>query len=1163
MRNLDNTGIFKALLLAGCAGSITLATPTMAQDVDCETNPGDPACSAASASQGPNIVVTGSRIQRQDFEANSPIVTIDETLLEQSSTAALEQNLNKLPQFVPAKTPTQGGDIQPTATNTPGGATISLRGIGANRNLVLLDGRRATPGNATGVVDISTIPSAAIDRVEIITGGASATYGADAIAGVTNFILKKNVQGLELDGRVGITERGDGFEYEFSGVMGSDFDDGRGNVSVAMSVNTREANFQRDSDFYQDLWADPQTGGGRFFPLFPGVALEVANQPNADVFYNQLFPGTTPLFDANGQPFPNTISGFSFLPGPAFFNVYANPDGSLFTIGRNQQGGQGLWDGTTYQNDFVKTTDTGALTFIDSTPYLVLPLTRYNGFFRGNYEINDWIGVFAQGLYSKVETKTTQQGVAFTGGWDTFIPYGTGVYTGSAIQGQDLGTFGNPSSVILNGMPFGFGTYVDDTPDDLTNNPTNPAFRTIYGSQFACANNATGGCTNNELFGQFLPADIQTLLNSRANANAPFDLRYGVPENRETLTDVTTYQLLAGFEGSVPGTDWTWEAFVNHGESDTYARQTGVLSLARLRTLLAAPGFGRGFSASSNEFSPREDFGANFANCTTGMNVFQLTWDEISEDCKQAIRADLKNRSAIRQTIVEANIQGGLFELPAGDLRFALGASYREQDYEFINDTLTSQGTSFLDNAVGIYPSGDSFGYYDVKEVYGELLIPVIADVPFIQEFNLELGGRMSDYSTTGTSWTYKILGDWSVTDWLRFRGGYNRAERAPNIAELFLAPQQTFALNVLGDICSVRSNYFISANPAASDVATDVQAVCQAVMNNTAGAGQGAAYYARPAAQQPGPGAGFAFPTLYGNSDLRPEVADTWTAGIVIQSPFTSPALSRLRFSADWFSIKLKNAIGFSPGATLQQCFDPFYNPAVAGAAGSDGVPGTADDTAQAAATSPLCAGETTRVTFDSGFAAPALGNIRMSYTNDGIVDIQGIDAQLDWGFDLGPGTVTTNIVANYYLHYKVAELSNNPLADYVGTFGTSTAGLNPGAFEYRILATLGYRWGGASLSLQWQHLPAVEDSAQAVQDTPTVGAPSYNLFALNGGYALTEDINLRFGVENLFNKAPPLTNFDPTADVALGQQRGGSYNSLFYDTQGRRFYLGANIRF
>jgi hypothetical protein len=142
-------------------------------------------------------VVTGSRIQRRDYEANSPILTVDDSLLKYSSTAAIETNLTKLPQFHPVQTPTMA-DIQPTATNTPGAATVSLRGLGANRNLVLLDGRRATPGNASMVVDINTIPSLAIERVETITGGASATYGADAVGGVVNFI-EEQFQGFQLD----------------------------------------------------------------------------------------------------------------------------------------------------------------------------------------------------------------------------------------------------------------------------------------------------------------------------------------------------------------------------------------------------------------------------------------------------------------------------------------------------------------------------------------------------------------------------------------------------------------------------------------------------------------------------------------------------------------------------------------------------------------------------------------------------------------------------------------------------------------------------------------------------------------------------------------------------------------------------------------------------
>lgn len=1183
----------KALLFAGCAGVIALANPAMAQqqtpDADEETgadildtntpqtDPGQSPAPEETASTS-QIVVTGSRIARQDYESNSPIVTIDEGLLEQSSTAAIEANLNKLPQFTPAKTPTGGGDIQPTATNTPGAATVSLRGLGANRNLVLLDGRRATPSNAAGVVDINTIPSAAVERVEIISGGASATYGADAVAGVTNFILKKNFKGAELDGQVGISQEGDGFEYQLSGIMGTDFDDGRGNISIAASLNTRETSYQRDRSWYQDLWHDPNISTNRFFPLYPGIALGFGNAPSDAVFYGQLFPGTTPLgqggFNApqvsppgttNGQPLPNTIfGGSSRALGPNGFSVYVNPNGSLFTTGYNQQGGVPFFQGELRQGDIAIERANGSLTFVDTNPFLVLPLTRYNMFMRGDYELNDNISLFGQGLYSTTETRTTQQGGAITSGWDVFVPYGTGVYTGSANPSTAYGSQGNPSSVILNGMT-GYtggayaggsnvnGAFVDLTPGDLTDNPTNPGFRSEYGSQFSCALNAFGGCTNNQVIGQFFPAQLQTLLNSRPNPNGRVELNYAFPENRSVTNRVSTLNLLAGLEGKIPGTDWTWEIFGNHGETSTFTRQTGVFSLTRLRTLLTSPGFGQGFTANSNEASARPAFGANFARCTTGMNIFQLDWSEISEDCKQAIRADLKNNQRITQTIAEANAQGTLFTLPAGDLKAAIGASYRDLGYEFINDTVTGQGQSYLDQAVGIYPSSDSFGGYNVREVYGELLVPLLHDIPFVESFGLELGARYSDYNTTGGSWTYKILGDWEVTDWLRLRGGFNRAERAPNIAELFQASSQIFGFSSLGDLCSQRSTYRISANPtAAGGLASDVQAVCSAVMDRTGGAGTGAAYYGRPASAQPAPGGGFAWTNAVGNPDLKPEQADTWTAGMVLRSPFSAPMLNRLRLSLDWWNIKLSDAIGLqSAGIALQQCLDPFYNTAVTGAAGNAAQ-------AQTAAANPFCAG----IRYDP---APILGaaNFDVTYVNAGEVDIAGIDAQLDWAADVGPGTLTVNALVNYYLHYKSRELASNPLVDYVGTLGTSQNGLNPGAFEYRVLTTIGYGIGPARVSLQWQHLPSVEQEAAAVGPTPFTGYPAYDLFNLNMTYDLTQDVGLRFGIDNLLNKAPPIGNVNTSANLSLGQLPGGGFNSQFYDTIGRRFYLGANIQF
>jgi len=1052
VKTFGNKQLFRAALLAGGAGTLLMAVPAVAQNA----NVGDDSQVGEDDTQQRRIVVTGSRIGTQDFNSNSPMVTVDEGLLEQSSTAAIESNLNKLPQFVPAQTPTAGGDIQPTATNTPGAATISLRGIGTNRNLVLIDGRRGTPGNASGVVDISTIPSAAIERIESISGGASATYGADAVAGVTNFILKRDFVGLELDGQMGITQEGDNFEYQLSGIMGADFADGRGNVSIAMSMNTREANYQRDRSWYQDLWADPNIGGTQFFIPAPGFS-SAGNLPD----YSTVFPDALGYEDGASLD-PNTT-------------IYFGPGGQAFTIGANGTG-------SNFGNAFAPLSDpaykqsiNGAIGTNNTNLYLILPLTRYNFFARGNYEINDWIGVFAQGLFSHVETYTRNEPGPAVNGWTVNI---------------------DPTQLDY---------------DDL-------------------------------------PADMVTLLNSRPDPDGIFTVQSLLFDDRETFTDVTTYNLTAGLEGYVPGTSFAWEAFVSHGISSTYAKQTGIYSLSRFQAVVGAPNFGEGFFAQGNQGPPNFGFGASSASCTSGLNLYNPPAGGFSEDCLEAIRADLKNRGEVTQTIVEGNISGGLLDLPAGELGIALGAGYREVGYQFDNDTLTTQGRSFQDQALGIYPSGNVSAGYDVMEAYGELLVPILSDIPGIQQFNLELGGRMSDYSTTGTSYTFKILGDWEVTDWLRFRGGFNRAERAPNIGELFLQASQTFGVNTAGDPCSLANPLSFSANQDGDQFAggnangANVEAVCRIQMDQTGNPQAQIDYY--NGVQGSGT-FGFAFPTTVGNPNLTPEKADTWTAGAVINSPFESSLFNRFRLSIDYFNISVEDAIAPQTVATaLQQCYDPALNPAWSGSP-SD------------VANSQFCQNVPRNAT-------GALGNVQVTYVNNGQFSLSGIDVALDWGFDVGPGSLNLNILANYLIDFKSTPLVGAdgtpliPIRDYTGTLGTGENGLQGNNYEYKIFTTLGYNWGPAYVGIQWQHLPSLD-----AVNPPNTGYPSYNLFNLNASYAITDDINLRFGVDNLFNKAPPLGNFNPSADPSLGQLRGGSYNATYYDTNGRRFYFGANLRF
>jgi outer membrane receptor protein involved in Fe transport len=1159
VKTIRTAGPLKALLLAGGACAAVWMVPAMAQDTA-----DDEQADNETATPGSSIIVTGSRIRREDYDANSPMVTVDQDFLRQSSTSAIEEMLNRLPQFVVSQSSTlknndgyvapAASDIQPNATNTPGAATVSLRGVGSNRTLVLIDGRRGAPGNASGAVDISTLPSAAMERVEVISGGASATYGADAIAGVTNFILKKDFQGLELDAGMGISEFGDALDYQLSGIMGTDFSDGRGNVSIAMSMNTRERSYQRDRPWYRDLWNDPQQGTGGFGSINrPGAALTNLNPA-----------GVTAVF---GSQFP-------LDPENTSLTVYGNSDGSLFTTGFESPGMNG-WQAWDDQADWHRTA-VGTKAYTTRTRDLTVPTTRYNFLGRGNYELNDWIGVFATGMFSHNETYTRTQASTIQSGWDVMVPWGSGVYTGNSAI---------PSSVLADGVT------------------TNPAFQAMF-PRLNCVGYQTGrgGCTDTEAFQQVIPQDLQTLLNTRqhratfgdpgyifgapaefqplvSDANDPIDLRSMFPTDRETFSDVTTYNLIAGLEGSVPGTDWSWEAFVNHSVSATHSRQTGMYSLERVRALYTAPNFGQGFNYRGNPES--NGFGASTGQCTTGFDVFNVLGSarNVSQDCREAIAADVSTSSTMRQTVVEANVQGGLFDLPAGQLRFAAGASYRELDYQFVTDTLTGYGRSFLDQAVGIYPSSNSKAYMDVKELYGELLIPVLHDIPLVQEFNLELGGRISNYSSTGTSYTFKVLGDWQMTDWLRLRGGFNRAERAPNLAELYLSPQQTFGVDTVGDLCSTRLQNPLSANPTTNpDGAADVKATCMALMardnNGTAIPDTDFFSFYGPiwsGFQDIGPG--FSFSSAVGNSvyrntiddtidPLRPEVAHTWTLGAVIQSPVSSGALSRLQLSVDYFNIKIEDPIGLlSVGAMQQLCLDPGYNPLVTGAAGADGVAGTPDDTAAAAIATANC-GQVVRNP-STNFSTLNSNAMTTTYRNDGLVQLSGIDALLSWGTDLGPGSVFVSLNGNYMLDFKVKELETNPLVDYVGTIGVGAKGLNfGGSIKYRLYGSVGYSWGRANLSLSWQHTPATEDAQEAISPTENPGYPSSNVFNLNGGYQVNESVRLRFGIDNLFYKRPRLINVNEDADPAEGELTGGSWN-FFDDTQGRRFSLGANVRF
>ena len=309
------------------------------------------------------VLVTGSRIVRRDLDAPSPIITVDSELFEQNSSVAVEAVLNQFPQFNPGATQFTTGEIQPTATTSPGASTLNMRGLGANRSLVLLDGRRAQPVNAAMTVDVNTIPAAAISDVEVISGGAAATYGPDAMAGVVNFKLRRDFEGIDINYQTGTTEAGDGEETRFDVLMGGNFAENRGNAMFSVGYANREPAWQMNRDFFIDGFNDPGTP---------------ANYPRID--YPYYTPAATNL---PNQAVVNQVLGATANQSRTV-DFYTNPlDGTVF----RQQNALGYTGPTTFP--YKIRTHNGSLEEGSPRSYASTPLTRYSLFGRSTYELTE------------------------------------------------------------------------------------------------------------------------------------------------------------------------------------------------------------------------------------------------------------------------------------------------------------------------------------------------------------------------------------------------------------------------------------------------------------------------------------------------------------------------------------------------------------------------------------------------------------------------------------------------------------------------------------------------------------------------------------------------------------------------------------------------------
>ena len=990
------------------------------------------------------VVVTGSRIVRRDYTSESPIVTVTGQNLQNTAEVSVDQQLNKLPQFVAGQNQaTSASDVQATPTNSPGIATINLRGLGPNRTLVLLDGRRTQPNNASLVVDLNTIPATAVDSVEIITGGAASTYGADAVAGVVNFKLKQNYQGVTLDAQYGQTFRGDGAQTQISGLLGANFAENKGNALISLTYSKRDEVYTIDRPFFAAAFTDPGVAGVNAFPNFAGY-----------------FPGPLPT-----QSAVNSVFGaMGYAPGdygPSttfYFNPASSTSGAtLFSLAPGAVSGKAPgFTGTLFPN--YKFLTNGTLSSNSPKGFLSLPLERYSVFANGHYDVNDHVTVYAQANFDQNTTRT-QSGASA------------------------------PS----------FNQWALSIPHDAAHP---------------------------------VPADLETLLNSRASPAAPWtlyhQLNYLGPERTETTTH--TYEILGGVKGDIGFRDWTYDLFGSHGRTSQLAVLHGFADLQKLQTLIALPNYGAGADFNNGRTGL-------LAHCTSGLSPFVTT--PVTQDCIDIVQSVLKTSTELEQDQVELDIQGSLAQVPAGDLRFAVGADYRGDSFRYLPDP-TMSTTNITSLALGLFDTSPTGGSIKVFEGYGELLIPVVRDLPFAKAVNLNAGYRYSSYDTaTGGVSTWKLTADWTVNDWLKFRGGYQVANRAPNVAELFQPATFSTVPWPDHDPCSnlTRASY---GNVASNPDRAKVQALCTALAGGFVidqnYVGNVPAYF--PLGRD----------LTIGNPDVKSEDAKTWTVGAVIRSPLENEFLRRLTLSLDYYNVTIDGAIAPTTTQTAyQECFNgfpgsnPSYDP-----------------------NNPYC-----KLLIRSNVNGFWIAT-QAKFDNLGAIKTSGLDAQLDWsaaapGLGGETGAVFANVTFNWLQAYDIQQAVGAPVIHYAGTIGAATNGMGIGTppygaqFRWKLYSTLGYSFGPGQVSVSWRHLPGAKNVALATNpNATTLPTGSYDQFDLNARWSITPTYEIRGGIDNLFDKDPNIVGAIPGVTTAAGVTDTGAYDVL-----GRRFYVGVKARF
>lgn len=1004
------------LLLTGASAlSLFAATAAQAQDAPAEPVAQTPAEQAAEAeTQAQDIVVTGSRIRSPTLTSPSPIQVVTAQEIENKGSIDIQEVLQQNPAVGPA------GNSRTTSTfgTGPGRATVDLRGLGASRTLVLIDGRRTVAGSpGSSVVDLAMIPASFIERVDVLTGGASAVYGSDAIAGVVNFIYKKDFEGFRANFQSGISERGDDDNYSANATFGRNFANGAGNMLLYVGWQREGAVLNTSRD-----WA------ARDYTSL-GTTQRVGTPSNANLTAAQnLF---VPLYS------PSNVGPAGAFSIAGSGNRIINPDGSIRAYNAATDG--------------FNRAQYGAI---------ASPVERLTFAMRTNYDVSDKINVFVEGTYNRVDTK--------------------GYLEASPLRTDGaLGAFNAPGAA--NGyFNIEHRVFRPDGTSVILRNPF------VSDAVYNAANDRTGDGLK----------DISFLIRTTMFP----------PGTRSVTTQRDNFRIAVGGDVDLGG-GWNLDAYYSYGSTRSDTTMTGLANLYNVANALqVVPDINDVNRNGSTTDAICLDANARATGCVP-MNVFGLNANgtsKISAEAINYVKASYQAHAFQDMHAAALNLSGTLFKLPGGPVQVAAGLEYREESSSDTFDPLTNQARN------GYTQATDTVGSFNVKEAYGEVVVPVLADVPFFHNLTLRAAARISDYSTVGSFWAYNGGVEWSPVPDIRFRGVYAHAVRAPNIGELFEAPQQ--GIISITDPC--QGVTMASTGTLATNCRADPGVLANIQANGA---------FTLTVPDQQGVGS-----LTAANPNIQEETATTYTAGVVI-NPVSIPALRGLTFTADYFNIKLEDAISrISQATVLNKCY-------------AQGV-------------SDFCQFVTRRSTASGAFSAGSVEQVVRALVNSGGSKTEGLDFTLSYNMRALGGRANFSTSWTHLLAKGSTPLAGDPYDNSMGELGTPRDAAN---------ASISWDNDTAGFTISAEYIGPQYLDYERFQTTYVLAdgsLPDKKYFRIDS--IIYTDAQVRFkvmdemqffaGVKNLFDvDRPPL--YTGVAGNINGQ----------YDPIGRRFYAGARLKF